>query len=47
MRILLVRLKVSLDGDNYTNHTPLELIELLDFPMYNLNVNGRGLKSFY
>lgn len=47
MRFLLVRLNFALDDDNHTNHTPLEPIELLDLPMYDLNLNGRGLESFY
>lgn len=42
MRGLLVRVKVSLDGDTSTNHTPLELIKLLDLPKLDLNVNRRG-----
>ena len=44
MRVLLVRIKVSLYGDTSTNHTPLELIMLLDLPKKDLNVNGRGLE---
>lgn len=46
MRVLLVRLKISIEYFVSTNHTSFELKELLDMPKQDLSVDGRGLENF-